>query len=50
MIKNKIMTLSLFAGAGGLDIGFHKAGFDIVACVEIEPVSTDSLVLRGRCF
>jgi len=25
----------LFSGAGGLDIGFHRAGFKIVACVEI---------------
>ena len=33
---SKIKTLSLFSGAGGLDIGFHKSGFDIVACVEIE--------------
>lgn len=33
---NKIKTLSLFSGAGGLDIGFHKAGFDIIGCVEIE--------------
>jgi DNA (cytosine-5)-methyltransferase 1 len=32
----KIKTLSLFSGAGGLDLGFHQADFDIVACVEIE--------------
>lgn len=31
-----IRTLSLFSGAGGLDIGFADAGFDIVASVEIE--------------
>lgn len=31
-----IPTLSLFSGAGGLDIGFLEAGFDIRACVEIE--------------
>lgn len=31
-----IKTLSLFSGAGGLDLGFHQAGFEIVACVEIE--------------
>ncbi len=30
------ITLSLFSGAGGLDIGFHKAGFKIVACIELE--------------
>lgn len=32
----KIKTLSLFSGAGGLDIGFHRAGFEIVGCVELE--------------
>jgi DNA (cytosine-5)-methyltransferase 1 len=31
----QIPTLSLFSGAGGLDIGFHSAGFKILACVEI---------------
>ena len=31
-----IRTLSLFSGAGGLDIGFADTGFDIVASVEIE--------------
>jgi DNA (cytosine-5)-methyltransferase 1 len=36
-LKRAIKTLSLFTGAGGLDIGFHEAGYDIVACVEIEP-------------
>jgi len=35
--KRTIPTLSLFSGAGGLDIGFLQAGFDIVGCVEIEP-------------
>lgn len=35
--KSSIPTLSLFSGAGGLDIGFLQAGFDIRACVEIEP-------------
>ena len=33
---SSIKTLSLFSGAGGLDLGFHQAGFDIGACVEIE--------------
>lgn len=32
-----ITALSLFAGGGGLDIGFHDCGFRIVEAVEIEP-------------
>ena len=31
-----IKTLSLFSGAGGLDIGFSDVGFDIITSVEIE--------------
>lgn len=31
-----IPAISLFSGAGGLDIGFHDAGFDIQHAVEIE--------------
>lgn len=33
---SKIRTLSLFSGAGGLDIGFSDVGFEIVESVEIE--------------
>lgn len=32
-----IQTLSLFSGAGGLDIGFEDVGFNIVESVEVEP-------------
>ena len=35
--------MSLFSGAGGLDIGFALAGFDIKACVEIEGKYCDTL-------
>jgi len=31
-----INVLSLFSGAGGLDIGFHDAGFDVRSMVEID--------------
>ena len=36
-------VFSLFSGAGGLDIGFHQAGFDIVGCVEIEKLFCQTL-------
>ena len=29
-------ALSLFSGAGGLDIGVRKAGFEILACIEFD--------------
>jgi DNA (cytosine-5)-methyltransferase 1 len=35
-IKGPIRTLSLFSGAGGLDIAFHDAGFRIETAVEID--------------
>ncbi|MCD8162045.1 MAG: DNA cytosine methyltransferase [Synergistaceae bacterium] len=42
-----IKTLSLFSGAGGLDIGFSDVGFDIVESVEIESKFCDTLILNS---
>jgi DNA (cytosine-5)-methyltransferase 1 len=35
-IESPIRTFSLFSGAGGLDIAFHDAGFQIECAVEID--------------
>jgi DNA (cytosine-5)-methyltransferase 1 len=42
-----IRTLSLFSGAGGLDIGFHQAGYEIRAAVEIEAAYAATLAANG---
>ena len=42
-----IRTLSLFSGAGGLDIGFSDVGFEIIESVEIESKFCDTLILNS---
>jgi DNA (cytosine-5)-methyltransferase 1 len=46
--KSEIKTLSLFSGAGGLDIGFHDAGFNITHAVEIDDRFAKTLVKNAR--
>lgn len=37
-MKSRPIGVDLFAGAGGMSLGFEQAGFDVRAAVEIDPV------------
>ena len=39
----KRLALSLFAGAGGLDIGVDSAGFKTICAIELDPHSASTL-------
>jgi DNA (cytosine-5)-methyltransferase 1 len=38
-----LSALSLFSGAGGMDIGIRQAGFKVLACIEIDPHCCETL-------
>lgn len=42
-----VKCVSLFSGAGGLDIGAINAGAEIIACVEIDPDAAETLRMNN---
>ncbi len=38
MIKKRPIAVDLFAGAGGMTLGFEQAGFDVLVSVELDPI------------
>lgn len=38
MSETKLIGVDLFAGAGGMSLGFQQAGFDVMAAVEYDPI------------
>jgi len=38
MGETKLIGVDLFAGAGGMSLGFDQAGFDVMAAVEYDPI------------
>jgi DNA (cytosine-5)-methyltransferase 1 len=46
MIDNKLIYVSLFSGAGGLDIGMERAGFHTVSVVELDADAAKTIALN----
>ncbi|MEI1373720.1 DNA cytosine methyltransferase [Nostoc sp. UHCC 0926] len=46
MINNRAISISLFTGAGGLDIGIEQAGFRVVSVVEKDPDAAKTIAFN----
>lgn len=45
-VVSRLTMVSLFTGAGGIDIGFEEAGFGVTLCVEMDPLCRKTLALN----
>ncbi len=45
--SGSLKTISLFSGAGGMDIGFSKSGFDICVAVEADSACCETLAANN---
>ncbi|MDN3556618.1 DNA cytosine methyltransferase [Halomonas maura] len=45
-MNNKKTMISLFSGAGGLDLGLARAGFENKLCVEVDEVAQQTLAIN----
>ncbi len=43
MVSKRIPVISLFSGAGGLDLGFEQAGFQTLLAVDKSPAAVDTI-------
>lgn len=48
-MQRKPIAVSLFSGAGGLDLGMKQAGFDIRLCVDADPTCCQTLKENHMC-
>ena len=43
MASRRPTLLSTFTGAGGLDLGLERAGFEVLGCIEIDAIARETL-------
>ena len=44
----RMKVIDLFAGCGGLSLGFRQAGCDVEQAVEFDPVIANTLIISAQ--